>query len=193
MSRDSSPRRRSTRARRQRRGIAPVQHDHGDAWRRAGGIGSITGQASAGASALRRWRKRAIRRRGTALGTGGERGHPSASIGGHRMAVRVPVGIRRRGAGLDVERRCRASSARRGTWRCRRRPRGRRCPSSSRWAAGPAEHDRHLVLARHDAQRDAHGLVGPVGHARVFRDHHAARGWPVGHAVSSARRSGRCR
>ena len=53
------------------------------------------------------------------------------------------------------------------------------------------EHDVDLVLARHDPERDAHGLVGAMGGAGILRDddqHRFSR-----HGASSARGSGRCR
>ena len=57
---------------------------------------------------------------------------------------------------------------------------------------GAGQHDAHGILARDHAERDAHGLVGAVGDTRVFGDDDED-GLPVGHAVSSTRRSDRCR
>ena len=37
---------------------------------------------------------------------------------------------------------------------------------------GAGEDDVHGGLAGHDTQRDAHGLVGAVGDARILRDQH---------------------
>ncbi len=161
------------------------------------------GPARAAESARRRWRT--VRRPSEheeASRCGQERGHvggvaparsgwPSAfqsgSVG-HRVRPR-------RGRG------CRASGARRGTWRCRRRPRGRRCRRSRRCDRPAREHDVHGVLAGDDAESDAHGLVGAVGRrADPLRDDEDGGGGSVtgsvarpGRRVSSGRGSDRWR
>jgi hypothetical protein len=45
------------------------------------------------------------------------------------------------------------------------------------------QHEDDLVLAGDDAQADAHGLVGPVGDARILGDHDDD-GSVVGHGLS---------
>ena len=57
---------------------------------------------------------------------------------------------------------------------------------------GTGEHDAHGILARHHPERDAHGLVRPVGDARILGDDDE-NGLAIRHAVSSTRGSDRCR
>ena len=178
-----------TRARGQGRRGAPVQQDHGDVGVR-GGVRDHRrrerGRVGLEEVEIARHQKTRYR-----LARAASAATPSASMGATGWPSAFQSGVRRRGAGLDVEDDAELleRGAELGDVVAVHEIVGVRVEQVG---GGPAEHHRHLVLARHHAERDAHGLVGAVGHARILRDHHE-HGLAVGHAISSARRSGRCR
>ena len=99
----------------------------------------------------------------------GEIGDLAASHSHHRVAVGVPVGISGDGFGVDVERHAEPLQVvaelgdvvavdqivRVGV---------------QEMDARAGEHERHGVLAGHDADTDAHGLEGAPGTARIGGD-----------------------